>query len=124
MRPPPPQNDKTYHPDFDRLMDLKWPQFDKQHSSRPDVTQILAYLGGGATVVSTNFGIATQQIRVVSEVQGWLSIGASTTVTVGSNGLKISANVEGEYFTATPGQVAVFNSTSTSTGYVSITEMA
>ena len=78
----------------------------------------------GATVVSTNFGIATQQIRVVSEVQGWLSIGASTTVTVGSNGLKISANVEGEYFTATPGQVAVFNSTSTSTGYVSITEMA
>ena len=58
-----------------------------------NVNQILAYLGGGATVASTNFGVATQQIRVVSEVQGWLSIGASTTVTVGSNGLKISANV-------------------------------
>ena len=98
--------------------------FDKQHSSRPNVNQILAYLGGGATVVSTNFGVATQQIRVVSEVQGWLSIGASTTVTVGSNGLKISANVEGEYFTATPGQIAAFNSTSTSTGFVSIAEMA
>ena len=58
-----------------------------------NVNQILAYLGGGATVASANFGVATQQIRVVSEVQGWLSIGASTTVTVGSNGLKISANV-------------------------------
>jgi hypothetical protein len=43
--------------------------FDKQHSSRPNVNQILAYLGGGATVASTNFGVATQQIRVVSEVQ-------------------------------------------------------
>jgi hypothetical protein len=59
--------------------------FDKQHSSRPNVNQILAYLGGGATVVSTNFGTATQQIRVVSEVQGWLSIGASTTATNSSN---------------------------------------
>jgi hypothetical protein len=58
--------------------------FDKQHSSRPNENQILAYLGGGATVASTNFGTATQQIRVVSEVQGWLSIGSSTTVTVGS----------------------------------------
>jgi hypothetical protein len=98
--------------------------FDKQHSSRPNINQILAYLGGGATVASTNFGIATQQIRVVSEVQGWLSIGASTTVTVGSNGLKISANVEGEYFRVTPGQLAAFNSTSTSTGFVSIAEVA
>jgi hypothetical protein len=61
---------------------------------------------------------------VVSEVQGWLSIGTSTIVTVGSNGLKISANVEGEYFTATPGQIAAFNSTSTSTGFVCIAEMA
>ena len=36
--------------------------FDKQHSSRPNVNQILAYLGGGATVVSTNFAAATQRI--------------------------------------------------------------
>jgi hypothetical protein len=98
--------------------------YDHQHSSRINVAQVLAYLGGGATVASTNFGIATQQIRVVSEVQGWLSIGASTTVTVGSNGSKISANVDAEYFTTTPGQLAAFNSTSTSTGFISITEMA
>jgi hypothetical protein len=98
--------------------------FEKQHGSRENVDQVLAYLGGGATVASNKFGTATQQIRVVTEVQGWLSIGASTTVTVGTNGMKIAPNVEGEYFTVTPGQLAAFNSTSTSTGYVSVTEMA
>jgi hypothetical protein len=97
---------------------------ERQHSSRQNITQVLAYLGGGATVASTNFGIATQQVRIVSEVQGWLSIGASTTVTVGSQGSKIAANVDAEFWTCTPGQIAAFNSTSTSTGFVSVTEMA
>ena len=60
--------------------------FDKQHASRENVDQVLAYLGGGATVASNKFGTATQQIRVVSEIQGWLSIGYSTTGTVGTNG--------------------------------------
>jgi hypothetical protein len=73
--------------------------FDKQHASRENVDQVLAYLGGGATVASNKFGTATQQIRVVSEVQGWLSIGYSTTVTVGSNGMKIAPNVNDAYFT-------------------------
>ena len=98
--------------------------FEKQHGSRENIDQVLAYLGGGATVASNKFGNATQQIRVVSEVQGWLSVGYSTTVTIGTNGMKISPNVEGEYFTTTPGQIAAFNSTSTSTGYISLTEMA
>ena len=98
--------------------------YEKQHSSRQNITQVLAYLGGGATVASTNFGPSTQQVRVVSEIQGWLSIGASTTVTVGSNGSKIAPNVDAEFWTVTPGQLAAFNSTSTSTGFVSITEMA
>jgi hypothetical protein len=98
--------------------------FSKQHGSRENIDQVLAYLGGGGTVASNKFGTATQQIRVVSEIQGWLSIGSSTTVTVGTNGMKISPNVEGEYFTTTPGQIAAFNSTSTSRGYVSVTEMA
>lgn len=100
--------------------------FDKQHASRPNVYQILilTYAGGGTSVASNNFGIATQQIRVVSDVQGWLAIGPTgTTVTVGTNGLKIAPAVDGEYFTVTSGQVAAFNSTSTSTGYVSICEV-
>jgi hypothetical protein len=98
--------------------------FLKQPASRPNITQVLQYLGAGATVASTNFGNATQQIRVVAEVQGWLSIGASTTVTVGTNGMKIAANNPAEYFITTPGQLAAFNSTSTSTGFISISEMA
>ena len=98
--------------------------YEKQHSSRQNITQVLAFLGSGATVASTNFGPSTQQVRVVSEVQGWISIGASTTVTVGTNGSKIAANVDAEFWTVTPGQLAAFNSTSTSTGFISITEMA
>jgi hypothetical protein len=38
--------------------------------------------------------------------------------------MKIAPNVNGENFTTTAGQIAAFNSTSTSTGYVSVTEMA
>ena len=34
LRPPPPQNDKTYHPDFDRLMDLKWSQHSTNNTAR------------------------------------------------------------------------------------------
>jgi hypothetical protein len=94
--------------------------FEKQHGGRENIDQVLACLGGGATVASNKFGTATQQIRVVSEIQGWLSIGSSTTVTVGSYGMKIAPNVNVEYFT----QIAAFNSTSTSTGCVSVTEMA
>ena len=89
-----------------------------------NIDQVLAYLGGGTTVASNKFGTATQQIRVVSEIQGWLSIGSSTAVTADSNGMKIAPNVNREYFTTAPGQIAAFNSTSTSTGCVSVTEMA
>ena len=98
--------------------------FEKQHGSRENIDQVLAYLGGGATVASNKFGTATQQIRVVSEIQGWLSIGSSDHRHCRPDGMKIAPNVNGEYFTTTPGQIAAFNSTSTSTGYVSVTEMA
>ena len=99
--------------------------FGKQPSSRPIKNQALAYGGNATSVPSTNFTPQTLQIRVVSEVQGWLQIGDGTSVaaTVASCSLKISPLVGGEYFTVRPGQCA-FNSTSTSTGFVSITELA
>jgi hypothetical protein len=50
--------------------------------------------------------------------------GNSVSATVQSGSMKISANVEGEYFAVSPSQMCAFNSTSTSTGMVSITEMA
>ena len=100
--------------------------WDKQRSSRPLKYQALAYGGNTTSVPSTNFTAQSYQIRVVSEVQGWLVIGDGTSVsaTAQSGSLKISANVGGEYFAVSPGQMCAFNSTSTSTGFVSICEMA
>ena len=46
--------------------------FNKQLSSRPVKYQVLAYAGGGTSVPSTNFSSETWQVRVVSEVQGWI----------------------------------------------------
>jgi hypothetical protein len=52
--------------------------FGKQPASRAIKYQVLAYGGGGSSVPSTNFASETWQIRVVSEVQGWLVIGDGT----------------------------------------------
>jgi hypothetical protein len=100
----------------------------KQPSSRPNVYQVLAYAGNATSVPSTNFSAQTYQIRVVSEVQGWLAFGAGTTsgttlaCTAQSSSLKINANTDEEYFTVSPSMMCAFNSTSTSTGMISITE--
>ena len=103
---------------------------DKQRSSRPNIYQALAYGGNATSVPSTNFGPQTFQIRVVSEVQGWLAIGPGTTsgttltCTVASSSLKINGGTDEEYLTVSPGMMCAFNSTSTSTGFCSIVEMA
>jgi hypothetical protein len=99
--------------------------FSKQMSSRPIKYQNLSY-AGSASVPSTNFNSECFQIRVVSDLAGYLVIGDGTAVsaTAQSGSMKISANVAGEYFAVTPGQMAAFISTSTSSGNVSITEMA
>jgi hypothetical protein len=108
--------------------------FEKQPASRANVYQNLSYVGGasgGPTVLSTFFGKATQQIRVISSLAGWASIDQSTSSTLVSStsipaaGFQIPASqVGGEYFICTPGQFLSFCSTSTSSGYISITEMA
>ena len=100
--------------------------FGKQMASRAIKYQVLAYGGGGSSVPSTNFASECWQIRVVSEVQGWLTIGDGTGVscTAQSGSMKINANGPAEYFTVSPSQMAAFNSTSTATGEVSIVEMS
>jgi hypothetical protein len=94
--------------------------FPKQSASRPIRYQNLTYAGGaggGASVVSTNFQSATQQIRVFSTLAGWGSIDqlpSATTVTSANmpSGMPIPAStVSGEYFTVTPGQIFTFCST-------------
>ena len=112
--------------------------FDKQPASRPVAFQNIFYVGGASPstgIVSAKFGAATQQVRIISSLTGWGSLGDSTspttlTGTVGSTnvpgtGMIIPAStVGGEYFTVTPGQIFGFASTSTASGTISITEMA
>ena len=97
----------------------------KAPSSRPIVYQALAYTGNATSVPSTAFSPQTVQIRVVSEVQGWLTFdGSGVSATVASSSMKISANVAPDFITVAAGGFCAFNSTSTSSGFVSICEMA
>ena len=116
-------------------------QFDKQCSSRPITYQVLNFTGTAAGgVASAKFGVATQQIRVMSQLGGWGTINQSTGDTIiaaGGVGMMVTGISTGypaaataatgspypEYFAVTPGQLFFFNSTTTSSGAVSITEM-
>jgi hypothetical protein len=100
----------------------------KQSSNIPVKYQVLQY--NSATAFSTNFGQSIQQIRVTSQLAGWGTVNQTTSDSIiassaGGVGMIIPANtVGGEYFTVRPGQFFTFSSTSTSTGAVSVTEMA
>lgn len=102
--------------------------YDKAGSSTINVMQALAWTGSGTTF-STNFASQTRQIRVISQVAGWISVTQTTGVTVpttaGGAGVFIAANTaSGDYFSCNPGQIFSFASTSTSSGSVSVTEMS
>lgn len=100
----------------------------KQSSNYPVKYQVLQY--NSATAFSTNFGTGIQQIRVLSQLAGWATVNQSTSDSIiassaGGIGMVIAANTaQGDYFTVRPGQIFTFSSTSTSTGAVSVTEMA
>ena len=66
-------------------------------SSRPVIYQNLSY-AGSASVPSTNFSKETFQIRVVSDIAGYLVIGDGTAVsaTAQSSSMKIQTNVPAE----------------------------
>jgi hypothetical protein len=104
--------------------------YSKQPSSRPIVFQALAYTGNATSVPSTNFSAQTYQLRICSEVQGWLAFGPGTTsgttlsCVVASSSMKIQGGVDEEYVTVSPGMMAAFNSTSTSSGFLSLVECA
>jgi hypothetical protein len=99
--------------------------WNKAPSSRPIRYQNLSY-AGSASVPSTNFSAQTYQIRVVADLGGYLTIGDGTSVscTAQSSSMKLNSNTDEEYFSVTPGQMCAFNSTSTSSGNISICEMA
>jgi hypothetical protein len=99
--------------------------FPKQPASRINRATNLSWVGTG-TVVSTNFGPATWQVRVISPVAGYIAIDNLGTVptTAGATGTFIAANVaNGDTFACTPGEVLSFSSSSTSSASVNLTEL-
>jgi hypothetical protein len=99
----------------------------KAPSSRPINAQVIQ-LSSAVAVNSASFGSETFQIRVISNIATWCSIGTSTTAaawqTAGSFYIPI-ATAAAEYLTVTPGQViSCISVSSATTGTVSILEMS
>ena len=94
--------------------------FPKQSAARIIKNQSVNWAGAG-TAFSTNFGPETFQVRVISQVSGYVSLVPTTSdgtipTTAGLTGTFIpAATNSGEYFACVPGQLLAFASTSTST---------
>ena len=101
--------------------------FGKTAASRIINAQVIQ-LSSAVAVNSAPFGSQTYQIRVISPIATWISIGTSTTSaavqTAGS--VFLAANTaSGDYFTVTPGQtISCISVSSATTGTVSVVEMA
>jgi hypothetical protein len=104
--------------------------FQKQNSSRFINYQNLQWTGTG-TLYSTNFSDQTYQVRVTSQLAGWIAIGTTTSTnqtqptTAGGVGAYFpNITTVGEYVTVSPKQIFSFSSTTTSSGqWVSVAEM-
>src|SRR5262249_51833722 len=88
---------------------------------RSIVTQI-ATAQTNATKFTTPFAAKTYQVRIISTLPIGATIGSTAVVTANSAATYLAANAA-EYFACTSGQVLNFISTSTSTGYVTWTEI-
>jgi hypothetical protein len=93
--------------------------WNKQNASR--LGRSLVNTLSSASSLSTVFGSQTRQIRVITTLPIWATIGSSAVITANSSATYLAANFP-EYFSAAPGQSFNFLSTSTSSGYVSVTE--
>lgn len=85
------------------------------------VAAVVFLRNSGGKQFTTTFTPQTYQVRVVSTLPIWATIGSTQVVTANSSATYLPANVP-EYFAVTSGQVLNFISTSTSTGYVVVTE--
>jgi hypothetical protein len=109
---------------------MSWPlsRYTSSRLGRSIVTQV-ATAQTNASQTTTPFGSQTYQIRLIHSFANgiWFSIGNSTnksvavTATAGTD--TFLTNNWLDYYSVTPGQALAFISTSTSTGYVSVTEM-
>jgi hypothetical protein len=102
----------------------QWESQPASRIGRSIVTQV-ATAQTNASQTTTNFDTQTRQIRVIHNFTGgiWATVDTTATVTANSSAIFLPASFP-EYFCVTPGQQLNFISTSTSTGYVSLTEMS
>jgi hypothetical protein len=99
-----------------------WEKQPASRLGRSIVTAMATAQVASASNFSTNFAANVHQIRVASTLPLWATIGSTAVITANSSAAFIPSNVP-EYFTVTSGQVLNFL-TSTSTGYLVISEMA
>src|SRR5262249_27685460 len=103
--------------------------YGKQAASRIIVGQPLTWAGSG-TLFSARFSPQTYQVRVISQINGWVAVQDSTSTlfstTTFAGGTYIAANTgSGDYFACNPGQALGFTSTTTSSGIlISFSEMS
>ncbi len=96
-----------------------------QPGSRLGRSIVTAVSGNSATQSTTAFGSQTRQVRVVHTLTAgiWATINSTAAdVTANSSATFLPANWP-EYFGSSPGQHLNFLCTSTSTGYVVLSEM-
>jgi hypothetical protein len=94
----------------------------KSPSSRWIRDNNITISGNGASTPSTTFSQGCTQIRVCSTLPIWFQIDGSGSATANAS-MYLPANWE-SFFTVTAGQLCAALSTSTSTGYCSVSEMA
>ena len=83
----------------------------------------LRQVSSPAHISKVEYCLMRTAFRVASTLALWITIDSTAVVTANSAAALIPANMP-EYFAVTPGQVLNFISTSTSTGYVCLTEMS
>jgi hypothetical protein len=109
---------------------MAWPisRYTSSRLGRSIVTAV-ATAQTNASQTTTPFGSQTYQVRVTHSFANgiWISVGNSTTA---SPAVTATAGTDNyfpqnwlDYYSVTPGQAFAFISTSTTTGYVSLTEM-
>jgi hypothetical protein len=95
----------------------------KQPSSRVVKGQELDWTGSG-TLVTTNLGSQVNQIRIVSDVRGYVSFQSTSISSSSRDGVfaEISGSLTPEYFTVAANSVLAWSSSSTSSGSILISE--
>jgi hypothetical protein len=99
-----------------------WKTQPSSRLGRSIVTSMATAQVASASNFSTNFAAQTYQVRLASTLPLWVTIGSTAVITANSSAAFTPSNVP-EYFAVTSGQVLNFLTTSTSTGYVVISEM-